>query len=383
MSLVYLKENRTFFSSAARFSYFWTNEQGQWCYNHSQVCCFGLAKPVWPSGILQGDRQKGKGTIRKRKAAHPPPPALSQSTKTAWRHSTCGRSASWLCRVLKIKISACFFFGGQREPHHFSRGDSSGEERVIGPMWPHTGPFFWIWSARPVRGELNQHHKHSERGWLWSREVRERPSYMASGPGGSLKSLAADTSLLMCLSSVMPASWRQVWDREGTWPSVLNPASVRVLVYMGRPMEISQSDTDETHPGEKGFLQISVSPPLGIWVNKERHFIKTARATRGGNFSCPWTLLMYYAAGLWESDDAMTCRRPRGAWRILSHLQGETNSQGMVWGSRRYLELDLTPGMCPHLQTESIYISGYFVSRWHVLQGENPKVTEEATLCDR
>lgn len=78
-----------------------------------------------------------------------------------------------------------------------------------------------------------------------------------------------------------------MWDREGTWPSVLNPAAVRVLVYMGRPMEISQSDTDETHPGEKGFLQISVSPPLGIWVNKDRHFIKTAHATRGGYFSRP------------------------------------------------------------------------------------------------
>lgn len=43
------------------------------------------------------------------------------------------------------------------------------------------------------------------KGWLLSREVQSRPGYMASGPGGSLKSLAADTSLLMCLSSVMPA----------------------------------------------------------------------------------------------------------------------------------------------------------------------------------
>lgn len=44
------------------------------------------------------------------------------------------------------------------------------------------------------------------KGWLLSREVHFWPGYMASGPGGSLKSLAADTSLLMCLSSVMPAS---------------------------------------------------------------------------------------------------------------------------------------------------------------------------------
>lgn len=72
-----------------------------------------------------------------------------------------------------------------------------------------------------------------------------------------------------------------MWDREGTWPSELKPASVRVVVYMGRPMEISQSDTDETHPGERGFLQISVSPPLGIWVKKESNFIKIARAFGG------------------------------------------------------------------------------------------------------
>lgn len=30
-------------------------------------------------------------------------------------------------------------------------------------VWPHTWPFFWIWSACPAKGELHQHHKHSER----------------------------------------------------------------------------------------------------------------------------------------------------------------------------------------------------------------------------
>lgn len=59
--------------------------------------------------------------------------------------------------------------GGQRQPHQFPHGGFSGEERVIGPMprfrvvWPHTWPFFWIWSACPAKGELHQHHKHSER----------------------------------------------------------------------------------------------------------------------------------------------------------------------------------------------------------------------------
>lgn len=53
--------------------------------------------------------------------------------------------------------------------------------------------------------------------------------------------------------------------------SVLNPASVSRLEYIGRPMEISQSDTEVMSPGDTGLRQISVSPPLGIWgVKKER-----------------------------------------------------------------------------------------------------------------
>jgi hypothetical protein len=57
---------------------------------------------------------------------------------------------------------------------------------------------------------------------------------------------------------------------------VLNPASERVLVYMGRPMEMSQSFMDATHPGDRGFLQISVSPPLGIWIKKAHSIMKTS-----------------------------------------------------------------------------------------------------------
>lgn len=51
--------------------------------------------------------------------------------------------------------------------------------------------------------------------------------------------------------------------------SVLNPASVSGLEYIGRPMEISQSDTEVISPGETGFRQISVSPPLGIWAEEK------------------------------------------------------------------------------------------------------------------
>lgn len=247
---------------------------------NSRVCYFGLAKARLALRYRAGWQMEGQGRYQKpNRLPFPLLPALSQHTKTDWRHSMCGKLASWFFCVLKIKISACLFFGGQREPHQFPRGGFSGEERVLSPVpvpcsaWPHTRPFSG--SGLHVPRRRNCISTSTVKGWLWSRELREGPGYMASGPGGSLKSLAADTSLLMCLSSVMPASWRQVWDREGTWPSVLNPASVRALVYMGRPMETSQSDTDETHPGERGFLQISVSPPLGIWIKKESNFIKT------------------------------------------------------------------------------------------------------------
>lgn len=51
---------------------------------------------------------------------------------------------------------------------------------------------------------------------------------------------------------------------------MLNPASASRLEYIGRPMEISQSDTEVISPGDTGFRQISVSPPLGIWTVMEK-----------------------------------------------------------------------------------------------------------------
>lgn len=50
---------------------------------------------------------------------------------------------------------------------------------------------------------------------------------------------------------------------------MLNPASVSRLEYIGRPMEISQSETEVMSPGDTGLRQISVSPPLGIWGGKK------------------------------------------------------------------------------------------------------------------
>lgn len=46
-----------------------------------------------------------------------------------------GELASWFFCVLKIKVSACLFFGGVKENHtSFLEGGSSGEERVISPV---------------------------------------------------------------------------------------------------------------------------------------------------------------------------------------------------------------------------------------------------------
>ena len=99
-------------------------------YNHSRVCYFGLAKPVWSSGILQGDRQV-KGTSRNETGCPSlRPQPTSQCTQTDRRHSICGKLASWFYYALEIKISACLFFGGRREPHQFPQRGFSGKERV-------------------------------------------------------------------------------------------------------------------------------------------------------------------------------------------------------------------------------------------------------------
>lgn len=212
MSLVYLKENRTFSLVQTDFLTFEPMSTST-VYSHSRLCYFGLAKPAWSSGIPQGDGQKVKGTIRKETGCPSlcPQPS-SQCTKTDRRHSICGELASWFYSVLEMKISACVFFGGFEENHtNFLKGAFLGKRGSLGPtprlrtVPPHTGLLPWIWSACLGKGQLHQHRKHSER-WLSSREARPGPGYMASEPGGSLKSLAADTSLLMCLSSVMPAS---------------------------------------------------------------------------------------------------------------------------------------------------------------------------------
>lgn len=44
----------------------------------------------------------------------------------------------------------------------------------------------------------------------------------------------------------------------------LTPAAMRELEYIGSPIETSQSVMDVICPGDTGFRQISVRPPLGI-----------------------------------------------------------------------------------------------------------------------
>lgn len=151
-------------------------------YNHSRVCYFGLAKPVGSTGILPGDRQKVKGTVRNETGCPPcRPQPSSQGSKTDRRHSICGKLASWFYSVLEIKISACLFFGGLKGPNtNFLKGVFLGTSRSLGPMprlgavQRHMGPLLWIWSACPGREELRRRREHSE-GWLSSREAHPGP----------------------------------------------------------------------------------------------------------------------------------------------------------------------------------------------------------------
>lgn len=76
--------------------------------------------------------------------------------------------------------------------------------------------------------------------------------------------------MLICLSSVMPASWSEVCDREGTLLKSLIPAALRETEYIGRPTETSQSVMEEIFPGDTGFRQISVRPPLGICSKRRK-----------------------------------------------------------------------------------------------------------------
>jgi len=137
----------------------------------------------------------------------------------------------------------------------------------------------------------------------------------------------------MCLSSVMPASWRQVCDREGTLLSVLNPASVSGLEYMGRPMEISQSDTEVISPGDTGFRQISVSPPLGIWTEKKKkerkqhlHVKHTACFTA--------SLLFFFQAGrIWQQmyQFFSLTHASLVGMRVVCGQKGWAGAMGIVW----------------------------------------------------
>lgn len=221
-------------------------------YNHSRGCYFGLAKAHLglrnPAGWRKG---KEHAETRDRQPLSLPP-ALAQRTKTRlwakhlWQVGILvllypenkTKCLSFLCgsqRTTPISWRGLFW---RREGHQSRAKIPSSAGSTLG-LSPGSGL-----RVQPRRNCISI--MSTVNGWLLSREAHFGPGYMASGPGGSLKSLAADTSLLMCLSSVMPASWRQVWDREGTWPRVLKPASERALAYMGRPMETSQSDTDDT-----------------------------------------------------------------------------------------------------------------------------------------
>lgn len=86
---------------------------------------------------------------------------------------------------------------------------------------------------------------------------------------------ASPTSRRRCLSSRTPASRAPLSVSEETRPSVSTPAAARDEAYMGRPMEVSQSETLLMLPEGWGLLHISVKPPDGIWAT-DKHDLKRA-----------------------------------------------------------------------------------------------------------
>lgn len=134
----------------------------------------------------------------------------SPSTPRQTRGTACDRLASVLLSSKNKNKCLSFLWGPKRTTPISSgrlvwRREGHQSCAKVSHCWATHWAFLLDLSSCPEDEELHQHHKHSE-GGLLSREVHYGPGYTASGPGGSLKSLAADTSLLMCLSSVMPAS---------------------------------------------------------------------------------------------------------------------------------------------------------------------------------
>lgn len=179
-------------------------------YNNSQVCSFGLAKPVWPSGILQDDRQKGKGTISNGTGCpHSSQPLPAHRDRLETQHSQPVGILILLSSENKNKCLSCLW-----------RSKRTALISLRGLFWRRGSSVlcqgFTLFGHTPGFSSGSGLHVQRWRncisiictvkGWLLSREAHSGPGYMASGPGGSLKSLAADRSFLMCLSSVMPAS---------------------------------------------------------------------------------------------------------------------------------------------------------------------------------
>lgn len=183
-------------------------------YNHSRVCYFGLAKPVWSSGILQGDRRKVKGPMRNGTGcpslyplpAHPDRPEAQ---------------LLWQVGILVLPCSGnknkclSFLWGSKRTTPISSKGLFWRREghrvcaKVSSSVWPHTGPFFWIWSACQGKEKLHQHHKHSERVALvqggpsqaWLHGLRAWWQFEESGCRHELAYVS-----LLCDASVLKAS---------------------------------------------------------------------------------------------------------------------------------------------------------------------------------
>lgn len=291
-------------------------------------------KPVWASAPCRW--RKSEEHAEKRDRQPPLPPAPAQCTKADCGQSICGNRILVLLYP-ETKRSACLSFGGHREPHQFPGGGFSGEEKAGQSCAKIPSSVGNTLGLSPGSGLHVQPRRNCisimsmKNGWLLSREAYFGPGYMASGLVAVWR-VWLQTRACLCLSSVMPASWRQVGQSSCTWPRVLKPASERALAYMGRPMETSQSDT-MTRSQERGascrFLWVH---HLGSRKTKKAISSRFDQCHRRALSSLPKRRARqkcYINTTLSERDNTMRCQSIKNSFLAS---QGEINlGQESVW----------------------------------------------------
>lgn len=301
-----------------------------------------------------------------------PAPAPAQCTKADCGQSICGNrhlgsTVSWKQNCV------CLSFGGHREPHQFPGGGFSEKRRssVLCQdsefCWQHISLLLGLVCMSSQGGIASASWAQWTGGSVQGGPFLG-PGYMASGPGGSLKSLAADTQLAAGSSSVMPALKASVGQRRH-WPRVLKPASEwhwhtwadqwkpanPTRIYVARREGLPADFCGVHHLGSRKTKK-AISSRFDQ-CHRRASFLLCLRGELGRNV----ILILHYQKGvtiLHEMSKHQEFFLGFSRWNKL---------QESVWGPRKYLELDLTAIKCGSLQTITIYVSGSLFCGGHTL----------------